>query len=391
MPTEPDLSVPDDDTSVMLVREISAHIRSGSLDRAEAILRSRLAEQPRFAFGQLLLGMIYTRGKRYDEAVEACERALEINPRLAPAPLQIGRIQFEQDDHAGARRQVDRALDMDPNLAGGQLMLAALALEDDEVEAAEAALSEVLEIRPRHIAARLMLAEIYVDDGRIRKALRLLKAVVKDRPESFIARLRLGRVQAADRRYKAAAKTFQAAAASAARPARLHVLAGDALRCLGREADAGEAYQQALTHQPSLEPALYGLADTQIARGELQAAQQTLLGLLQTHPRAHAVFQRQGLIYAQQGFFELAIRAFRAALREDDSLIRRDPVLAELLAPGVDLATATAQVAERIRALLLPRFAIPDRQTRQRQRDFALHFRQMMPRNHPIPANEQAA
>ena len=391
MPGDPDFAASTDDASVMLVREIATHMRSGALDQAEAVVRARLEDQPRFAFGHLLLGMIYTRGKRYDEAIEACERALEINPRLAPAPLQIGRIRFEQDAHPEAREYVDQALDMDPNLAGGQVMLASLALEVDDVVAAESALREVLEIRPRHVAARLMLAELYVDDGRIRKARRLLKAVVKDRPESLIARLRLGRVLAADGRYKAATQVFQEAAALAPRPARFHVLAGQTLRCLGREAEAAEAFQHALTLQPALEPALYGLADTLIARRELPAALQALQPLLDRHTRDHGVFQRHGLMLTQQGRHTDALKAFRAALRDDDSLIRRDPDLARLLAPGVDARSAACEVASRIRTLLMPQFEIPDRTRRQRQRDFALHFRQMMPQDSNLPSEGQTA
>lgn len=388
MPTEPDLETSANEASVMLVREIAGYVRAGSLDRAEALVRTRLDDQPRFAFGHLLLGMIFMRGKRYEEAVEACERALDINPRLAPASLQIGRIHFEQDNHDLARDHIDTALDMDPNLASGHAMLATLAIEASDVPAAEVALREVLDIQPRHLAARLTLAELYVDDGRIRKAIRLLKAVVKDRPESLIAKLRLGRILAADGRYKAAVRMFESAANQAHRPARFHVLAGDAYRCYGRHADARDAYQKALSVQPGLERGIYGLADTLIDLGEFREAVETLQVVLERHARAHAVFQRQGLILTRTARFDQALNAFRAALRDDDSLIRRDPELASLLARPENPQVTATQVAERIRSMLLPKFTVADRETRQRQRDFAMHFRQMMPRANPLIADD---
>ena len=82
MPIDDDFETPTDETSLMLVREISGFVRAGELDRAEAVIRERLDEQPRFAFGQLLLGIIFAHGKRFDEALEACEAALAIERSL---------------------------------------------------------------------------------------------------------------------------------------------------------------------------------------------------------------------------------------------------------------------------------------------------------------------
>lgn len=388
MPIDDDFETPTDETSLMLVREISGFVRAGELDRAEAVIRERLDEQPRFAFGQLLLGIIFAHGKRFDEALEACEAALAINPRLAPARLQIGRIHYDQDDHAKAREHVDAALAMDPNLAGGQLMLGLLAIEANDLDAAETALKDTLDIRPRHIAARLILADLYLDDGRIRKAIRLLKAVVKDRPESLIARQRLGRTLAAAGKLKDAVKVFEAAADHAPRPARFHALAGDVYRLLDRPTEAETAYEKALSLQPRFERARYGLSDTLIDQARYQDALAALDDVLQRRIRNHAVHQRHGLILFGMGRNRDALNAFQAALRFDDSLIRRDPGLAALLDRGDD--AALRETASRVRALLKPLFSLPDRETRIRQRDFAMHFRQMMPRAHPLAANESS-
>lgn len=86
-------------------------------------LRRALYLSPYLAEAHLLLGRLYLRGGRSDEAVEALKIALW-SDETVPTHLALAEAYLEAQDTAAARAEVDRALALDPQSADAQAMKA---------------------------------------------------------------------------------------------------------------------------------------------------------------------------------------------------------------------------------------------------------------------------
>ncbi len=109
------------------------HLEAGrrALDRdadreAELELRRALFLSPYLADAHTLLGRLYLRGGRADEAIEALKIAIWSDETAATHVL-LAEAYLQAHDTAAARTEVDRALALDPNSAEAQRVRAKLA------------------------------------------------------------------------------------------------------------------------------------------------------------------------------------------------------------------------------------------------------------------------
>jgi predicted Zn-dependent protease len=87
--------------------------------------------------------------------------------------------------------------------------------------------------------------------GDVARALRLLDGVVKTKPDEARFRMTRGRIRIQSRDCQGAFEDFDAARRAAPASAAAHGLAGSALMCLGRPADARRAFERSLELDPS--------------------------------------------------------------------------------------------------------------------------------------------
>jgi tetratricopeptide (TPR) repeat protein len=113
----------------------STYARMGRFDEALALLHAAEGLDPSLAFTQGWLAIVLLYLRRYDEAMLACRRELELEDTNSPHRI-LGYIYTAQDDYAAATAQLERAI--------------ALAPEDYE---ARGALSRVLRMADRPQAA----------------------------------------------------------------------------------------------------------------------------------------------------------------------------------------------------------------------------------------------
>jgi tetratricopeptide (TPR) repeat protein len=83
-----------------------------------------------------LLGAIYTRQKRYDEAVNQFNQALGIDPKFSPAKLDLAEVKLLQGKYAEAVNEYEalKALDPESEVVDFKLVLCFL-LEGDDARA----------------------------------------------------------------------------------------------------------------------------------------------------------------------------------------------------------------------------------------------------------------
>jgi serine/threonine protein kinase len=100
-----------------LLMDASNLARLGGWDEALDACERALAADPHDAIGWINKSQVLAGMNRYGEALAAMERSLEIDPALIAGPLELARLLRDQRRYPEALSAVDRALAIDPEYA----------------------------------------------------------------------------------------------------------------------------------------------------------------------------------------------------------------------------------------------------------------------------------
>lgn len=267
----------------------------GEWRRATEQLRPVLQQHPDLVDGWALLSRIALPAGRYEVAVDAARRAAQLAPRDAGRALAAAEVLFDVRKLTDARAEVTRALDMADArgrafLGTSHELLMRIALAERDREAAERAASNAEADEP-------------------------------GRPVGAFVECRLAHDAGA---YEAAA-TVCAAAISAvesakARPIKdLHLLDGDVLVHLDRDAEAESAYLEEVKLFPLNAAARVGLATVYHRTGRTDEAAQEIAALEHVTAPGEASQLAAKFWMAVGEPRRAAASARQAALRHDDA------------------------------------------------------------------------
>ena len=180
--------------------------------------------------------------------------------------------------------------------------------------------------RARYLQAIGLLRRYDLRDS-VERALALLTPLAAERPDSPLVQAALGRASLAmfdfTKERAWADKAF--VAADAARKldpglAESDVLLGETLLKTGRAGEAAEAFQRALSTQPTSYEAHLGLGRALDAKGEDGPSEIAFRSAIELQPASFAAYNQLGAFYYTRGRYPAAADAFRKAARlEPDS------------------------------------------------------------------------
>lgn len=223
--------------------------RSGiALQRINQLVNDRRAD----ARALQLRAEILTHQRAFEAAEADVLRALETDPTLPGAIDQLYSLYRVQGKITEARRAFERADEAGVLHVGGRHLLALLYLEDRETERARDTLQQVVAESPGRTRAQADLAYVLALRGEeLERAHKLASGAVSQDPDDPRALNALGWVELQSGRNAVALTHFDGGIQSAGRGAdpllpTLQYHRGLALRALGRETDAVEAFEEAL-------------------------------------------------------------------------------------------------------------------------------------------------
>ncbi|MFO7693122.1 MAG: alkaline phosphatase family protein [Vicinamibacterales bacterium] len=153
---------------------------------------------------------------------------------------------------AEAKAAFEQALGLDPKSAAAKYALASLLEKEGRSPEADdlllGALADGLGEGPRRVEE---IAAAALRQGDAARAMKLLDGAVATLPEDPRLRLTRGRIRLQNRDCRGALDDFDAARLALPGSAMAHGLAGSALMCLGRPAEARRAFEQSLALDPS--------------------------------------------------------------------------------------------------------------------------------------------
>jgi tetratricopeptide (TPR) repeat protein len=260
-------SINSDAVPVLLASGVVAQTR-GNYEQALADLSRATDLEPDNADSWRRLAYVYQRTNRTGDAVAAYRKAIDLQPNDYRHYENLAGLYFQRNDYAQAEEMDRRVVSIAPGLAAGHMNLALALLRQNKF--AEAEQSMLTALRLRRTAPGLMnLGALYYAQERYEDALRLFREGLAAGPPTPV-------------RYRNA---------------------GDALRHLGRNREAQDAYRKGVD-----------LAESEVSRNPREAAPRALLALM----LAHAGESRRALSEVAQAL----------AMEPENAIAMRDAVLA---------------------------------------------------------------
>lgn len=228
----------------------SVYYRRGRFEPAIAAGRRVLELNPRYAMGVLDLALSYQAAGRLDEAIAGFERTLELLPDNVKALLNLAEIHYARGERQKAFGYYERAARVVPRLGLVHLNLGTLAMEMGRLDVAEASLRQAVALGEKRPSLHFNLGVIAEQQGQLAVAAREYRAEVAAYPDAFKAWVNLGLLERQAGRTAAALSDFERAAA--ARPGELAgpYMMAETLVELGRRAEARRWAQEAVRRNP---------------------------------------------------------------------------------------------------------------------------------------------
>ena len=305
------------------------YLEQGDLDRAEAVFREAVRQEPNFVDGHVSLGILAERRGRWAAALEHYERAARIDPDSAEAPNNIGNV--HRTLALQARQRGDAA-------AGAAAF-----------GKAEQAYRRALEADPDFIGTYNNLGLILQDLGRVDEAAALYRAALNRDPAHAVVHNNLGSLHFARGELEAARREFEAAITAQADYESAWNNLGAVLGRLGRPDEELAAYEKAVALAPDYADGQHNLGLAYLARGRGEAGEKALLRAVELQPDYLSAWVTLGGYALRQGRAGTAVERLGKALAINPALTGVRNQLGEARIAAGDAAGGRRELLQSLR------------------------------------------
>jgi tetratricopeptide (TPR) repeat protein len=225
-------------------------------EAAVATFRRVLRLAPRHALARYNLALVFRRTDRLNDAVQELHRAIALEPR-AEAHYTLGVVYWHAGDLPRARRALEEAVAAAPDYADAHHALGAVLKGERDLAGAARALRRAIELRPdrrgAHNTLGLVLQMAGDEAGAARhlaEGERLAQRAQAEMEAGVWTAVGMQKLDAGD--HLAALDAFRRATASVGTYAPAYYQMGRALRALGAEESAQEAFARARQLNPDI-------------------------------------------------------------------------------------------------------------------------------------------
>jgi Tfp pilus assembly protein PilF len=296
------------------------------VDVAEAHSFFHLQQQGADQKAEALINEAMAALERGDEAgaKSLFQQAVKVDPNNERAHTYLGVMADRAGDLTEAERQFAAAAISAPTSAAARNNHGAILLRLGKTEQAARQFEISLKLNPNQASALINLAQIRYGTGTpqgLRAARELFEKAQAIAPDAEIARALLVIALSLDDRQAAAAYYKDYAARAAASPAQISAASraelGGALLSAGLDKEATDELTAAVTSDPSNVQAIILLANSYMARKDIQGAGRTLESAVVRGVDAASVYAALADVYQAAGHIENAIPAMRLAIERD--------------------------------------------------------------------------
>jgi tetratricopeptide (TPR) repeat protein len=255
-------------------------------DQAEINFKKAADLGPNVMNAQLALGRFYVSRNRLPEAEQQFKHAISVDPK-DPAPrtdyVRLLMTEGKKPEVEAFLRQTKSDL---PDNSEGYRMLGDFYYSTNELDKAIAEYSSLYSDHPKDVQVKKNYVQLLIVKNRLDEATKLNNEVLKATPKDSDALDYRGQIQLQKGDAAGAVDSLQQAVKSDSNNAVAHYHLGRAFDMEHNEARAESELREAVGLRPDLTDAQKGLAMLELARGDLDAANQTAQQLIRVAPNA---------------------------------------------------------------------------------------------------------
>lgn len=309
-----------------------------------------IERRPRDASSRVSLGWALLAQGKLEEAGAQVGRLRKLAPNWAPALFLAARVAQERDDATGMRQALLEALRSDPGYGPALIFMGALHQRSGEPEQARELLRRFLAEHPGHPAGTMLLARVNLQMGHPDEAIAVLRTALRASPGSAELLLLLGEAYATSGAPALAAEYFaQAAQADPEDPAARFGLAWTELTKGDWQGGMTEL-KAAMELAPGAGSEGRLLFHLQLSRGDLEGAIETAQALAAKEPGSPLGDTLLGMAMRARGDLDKARRHFEAALARDPDYLSATMFLARMDQEAGNVAGARARYESILRS-----------------------------------------
>lgn len=296
------------------------YLRGQQADKALAVSRKLVQQQPGNAGLQNLLGMALAQTGDTQGARAAFEQALQLDPQLPQAKLNLARLEILSKAYDAAGKRLAAILAADEHNIDALLEMSVLSERQGKLDDAQRWLQKAVDgAGPRELRPHFALVDFQLRHQRPAAALEAAKVLASKGPSDLGALLAVARAQLAAKDNAGAQTTLTNATRLANFDPAVQLEIASLQMAAGNLAGAEYSLGKALSDRPDYLPALALLTDVQLRQGDLAKAEQLARQVVQAYPKRAIGYSLQGDIAMARAQPAAAIDAYRRAHQAEPS------------------------------------------------------------------------
>jgi len=306
----------------------------GKNAEAEDAWRAVLKAHPGNAEAYAHMGFLEARQEHYKEAVPLYRKALTLNPAMPSLKMNLGLALFKSGALKEAIQTFTPLLKSEPASSPEAMRLTALIgiahYGLGEFHEAVPDLKQAAESDPKNLSFRLMLAQSCLATEQYPCVLDVYHEILTLNAESAEADMLAGEALDGMKDHDGAIQQFRSAVKADPKAPNAHFGLAYLLWTQGKYEEAAPEFQAELANIPDNVQALTYLADTNVRIGKPEAARLLIERVLRTSPNTELAHLDLGILDADAGNREDALREFKVATRLSPSDVNAHWRLARL-------------------------------------------------------------
>lgn len=289
--------------------------QAGNLQRAEAVYRHVLAQEPHHADALHLLGLIALQANQPQEAEKLIRRALKANPKTALFHENLSRALLAQGKRQEAIQSYRSAIKLNPRSASAHSDLSVLLLEIGATKEAVAMARRAVTLVSSHAAAHYNLGNALTAAGQFEEAVQAYQTAIRLQPNYAEAHNNLGNARGTLGRLAEAEQSYRAALTIRPNYADAHNNLGNVLTAAGRWDEAVVCFQEALRLRPAYAEAHNNLGNALKEQGCYEQAAESLEQAVRLRPLDAEAHSNLAVVLTALGRGKEALTQYDTALR----------------------------------------------------------------------------
>lgn len=268
-------------------------------------------------YGTYAMGYGYEMRDEINHAISAYSRVVEMEENFAPAIYRIGMLYSRGRKKEEARKYLEEAVSLSPNSSVIAAEMAILLMYRNEPDKAMSFIDSKRSLLEKTVTGMKAIGMAYILNGEYQRAVSVLTRSVASGPSDLETDFILGRVYLSLGQFTTAAGIFGRLIRYRPQYTRYYSFLGQAYREAGRLMESSDVLETAMNLDPDNVPNLLNLSNTYFKLGWYQKAEQFLMRARDLNPDLGEILINLGVLYWHMNKRGKAKKMFNLALEKE--------------------------------------------------------------------------